>query len=144
MKGFFRKNPLGALVADDTEAQELLSKIKINSVVSCEIKRPRNVRLHRKFFSLLKCAYAQMDYDNILFDDFRSQVVMLAGYRREVHSIATGQTRWEPQSISFAAMSQDDFEKLYDRTIDVLLRFVLKKYTRDDVTNVMDEIAEFG
>ena len=146
MKGFFRKNALGALVPDDPEAQELISKVKIDAVVSCEIKRTRNIAMHRKYFSLLNYAFDQMDFDDqrILFEDFRSQVIMLAGYKREVVSFSSGEPRWEPKSISFSSMSQDDFEQLYDDTIEVLLRYVLKRYERSDVDRVMNGIGEYG
>jgi hypothetical protein len=146
MKGFFRKNTFGALVPDDPEAQYLMTKVKIDAVVECEVKRIRNIGMHRKFFSLLKYAFDQMEFDDqrILFDDFRSQVIMLAGHKREVVSFSTGETRWEPKSISFSSMSQDDFEQLYDDTIEVLLRYVLKKYDRADIERVMSGIVEYG
>tara|TARA_R100001163_G_scaffold38958_1_gene29667 strand:+ start:734 stop:1174 length:441 start_codon:yes stop_codon:yes gene_type:complete len=145
VKGFFKKTPNGSLVPDDVAAQELLSKCKIEQPVLVEIKRVRNPQFHRKFFSLLNFAFDHLEFDDerITFDDFRSQVTMLAGYKREVTSFLTGEVRWEPLSISFGSMTQDDFEKLYNSTIDVLIHYVLKSYTSDDVHQVISGLEEY-
>ena len=145
MKGFFKKTPSGTLAPDDVGSQELLSKCKIDQPVLCEIKRVRNPLFHRKYFSLMNFAFDHLEFDDekILFEDFRSQVTMLAGYKREVTSFLTGEVRWEPLSISFGSMTQDDFEKLYEATIDVLIRYVLKSYTSEDIHRVITGIEEF-
>ena len=87
--------------------------------------------------------HLEFDDEKILFEDFRSQVTMLAGYKREVTSFLTGEVRWEPLSISFGSMTQDDFEKLYEATIDVLIRYVLKSYSSEDIHQVITGIEEF-
>ena len=133
------------MAPDDVGSQELLSKCKIDQPVLCEIKRVRNPLFHRKYFSLMNFAFDHLEFDDekILFEDFRSQVTMLAGYKREVTSFLTGEVRWEPLSISFGSMTQDDFEKLYEATIDVLIRYVLKSYSSEDIHQVITGIEEF-
>ena len=69
---------------------------------------------------------------------------MAAGYRREVVSVFTGDVRWESVSISFDNMDQDTFDDLYDKVCTVLTTYVLKNYTRNDIDNVMGEIARFA
>ena len=145
MKGVFKKTPQGFLAADDIAAQELLAKCKIDQSLMVEIKRQRNPGFHRKYFSLLNFAFDHLEFEDqkITFDDFRSQITMLAGYKREVVHFMTGETRWEPLSISFGSMKQDEFEKLYSATVDVLIRFVLKNYQSEDIDRVIAGLEEF-
>jgi hypothetical protein len=143
---FFRKTAQNALVADDDEASKRLAKVKVGQVIRVNFRAARNLKFLQKWFALLSYAYEQLEYDEqlITFEDFRHQVTMLAGYRRQVLSIVTGETRWEPKSVSFQAMTQEDFDDLYSKTIDVLLKYVLKNYTRDDIDRVMSGISEYA
>jgi hypothetical protein len=68
---------------------------------------------------------------------------MLAGYAHEVPSLRGG-TRWEADSISFANMDEDTFGVLYEKTLAVLMKWVLKNYTRQDVDRVLSNIAEYA
>ena len=45
------------LQAYGDEDYEMLRKIKIGSVVKAKIVQPRNVKFHRKFFSLINAAW---------------------------------------------------------------------------------------
>lgn len=51
------KKSLSGLVSASSEGDKYLKKIKLNEVVSCEIKKPRNVDHHRKFFALMNHEY---------------------------------------------------------------------------------------
>ena len=146
MKLYLKKLPNGTLAPDDADSIAALQKIKIGQVVSGEFKRKRNYEFHKKYFALIDFAYDQLEYDEQLVtkEDFRKQIQMAAGYRREVVSVFTGDVRWESVSISFDNMDQDTFDDLYDKVCTVLTTYVLKNYTRNDIDNVMGEIARFA
>ena len=146
MKLFLKKLPNGTLAPDDADSIAALQKIKIGQVVSGEFKRKRNYEFHKKYFALIDFAYDQLEYDEqmITKEDFRKQIQMAAGYRREVVSVFTGDVRWESVSVSFESMNQDTFDDLYDKVCTVLTTYVLKNYTRNDIDNVMGEIARFA
>ena len=146
MKLYLKKLPNGTLAPDDADSIAALQKIKIGQVVSGEFKRKRNYEFHKKYFALIDFAYDQLEYDEQLVtkEDFRKQIQMAAGYRREVVSVFTGDVRWESVSISFDNMDQDTFDDLYDKVCTVLTTYVLKNYTRNDIDNVMGEIAMFA
>ena len=67
---------------------------------------------------------------------------MLAG-----HYITTvtlkGEVRLIPKSISFANMDQDEFDSLYNATVNVVLKRILTNYTRDDLDAVIDRLMGF-
>ena len=122
--------------------------IKQGEVVSAEIKRPRNYRFHKKYFALLNYAFgiwepACLEYNGRpvgkSFEQFRKDITILAGYYTLSENIK-GEPKAEADSISFGNMPEDKFNCLYSKTIDVLLKHVMKNYTREDVDNVIDNL----
>ena len=125
--------------------------IKNGTVVCAKITKPRNYRFHKKFFALMNYAYGIWDPEELEyrgqkvgknFDRFRKDITMLAGYYDLVTNIK-GELKAEPQSISFGSMKEEEFEKLYSKTINVLIKRVLTNYTRDDVDRVIENIIGF-
>ena len=146
MKIYLRKVGNTYIVDDGDD-----SNIKNGEVVSCEIKRPRNYEFHKKFMSLLTYAFGvwepgKLEYHGKVvgksFDRFRKDITILAGYY-ELTTDIKGEPKAEAKSISFASMEADDFEVLYSKTIDVILKHVLTNYTREDVDRVIDNLIGF-
>lgn len=142
----------GCLVADSPEDAEHLSKFKFGEVIRAEVTRPRNYRFHRKFFALLNHAYSCWEQEDVdtkhgkalkSFDRFRKDLTILAGYYEQEVRL-DGSIRTEAKSISFAEMDEEEFGKLYDAMISVILKHVLTNYTRDDIDRVVDETLRFA
>ncbi len=134
MKLFLVKTDKGFLPYDDSDVEKN-NKLKAHDVLECETTRPRNVRFLKKYFALLKTCFDNQDeYDNMRA--FRYVVTLKSGY------FTTIQTDkgivFMPDSISFASMDDIEFEKLYSKTIDVLLKMVA--IDRQDLEN---EIINF-
>jgi len=114
----------------DSEATEALKKIKLNTVVSCEVKRKRNYEHHKKFFSLLQLVLDNTEkYDTI--DQLLVEVKLRLGYVDTL--IIDGNVCYTPKSISFAKMSQDMFDKFYSKTIDIILKYFLVGTDRQEL-----------
>ena len=47
-----------------------------------------------------------------------------------------------PKSISFAAMSQTNFEQWYDRVVDIITTRILPSVNRDELTDQVNAILE--
>ena len=127
------------------------TNIKNGEIVSAEIKRPRNYKFHKKYFALLNYAYSVWEPVSIehkgkvaekSFDRFREDIVILAGYYETVVNIK-GDVKAQAKSISFGKMEEYEFEQLYSKTIDVILKHVLDGYTREDIDRVIEEIIGF-
>lgn len=127
------------------------SDIKNGEIVSAEVKRPRNYRFLKKYFTLMNYAFGVWEPDCLeyngqpvgkSFKQFRKDITILAGYYTLTENIR-GEVRAEAKSISFANMEEDEFSCLYSKTIDAILKHVLKNYTREDVDNVVDKIIGF-
>ncbi len=135
------------------EDVEALSHIKIGEVVRCKYSRMRNIKFHRKYFSLLNYLYDVWEPAEVAVDDkrfvpeksfetFRKNIAVMSGYY-DTHFTIAGDPRIEAKSISFANMKEEEFEKLYSNTIDVGLKHILHNHSREDVDNVVQNLIGF-
>ena len=137
----------GALHPASENDQELLKTIKQGQPVRVKLTRVRNYQFMKKWFALLNLAF---DYweppENHVgeknFERFRKDIIILAGFY-ESYVRLDGSTRVEPKSISFAKMSEDEFEELYDKTLDVIIKYALTSYTGDMLRSIVDQVEEF-
>jgi len=154
MEAFFTKLPNGTLMPASESDRELLDKIKTGDTVKLKLTRPRNIRFHRKYFALLNLAF---DYWEVPehgegsalkermpieknFDTFRANIAVKAGYYIATYTLA-GDVRMEAKSISFGSMSEDDFEKLYSASIDVILKHVMHNYTEGELRKTVEDMV---
>jgi hypothetical protein len=114
-------------------------------------EKPRNPKFHRKFFAMLKIGFdaweprrkkykGQSVQKN--FERFRKDVTIAAGFY-DLVATAAGGVKHEAKSISFAKMSDDEFERVYSAVADVLLQGVLIRYNRAELDRVVDELMKF-
>lgn len=149
--------PNGFTPADD-EAREDIKRFPVGSVARLDFKLMRNYAFHKKYFALVDLGFQyfaeacpQQEYKGKQvkpsLERFRKEMAILAGFFTPVWSIK-GELRVEADSISFAKMSQDRFEQLYDATIRVLLDKVFNgdrvaKWTEAELRSVVTQIEEF-
>lgn len=149
------KLPTGALVPFAEEDAEKLSKIKTGSPVRCEITQMRNPFFHKKFFSLVKFLFdiwadgvPRKIYKGEMvqpsMERFRKDLTILAGHYVAHYNIR-GEVRLEAESISFAKMSQEDFEALYSSIINVALQKVINRpdLTEERVRALVDQLMAY-
>lgn len=141
----------GVLVPCDPQAAEFISKMKIGAGVRATVTQQRNVKFHRKLFALFNLAFdhwepAEATYKGQIvaknFELFRGNITVLAGYY-EMAVDLRGDVRLTPKSISFASMSQDEFDSLYSSVVSVVLARILTNYTQDQLDAVMDQLLGF-
>lgn len=155
MEIILTKLPNGML-APATEADaDLLKKVKAGAGVRVELKRIRNYQFHKRWFALVSYAFdmwseitGPVEYRGEVIqpnmDRFRKDLTILAGYYDRVFNVR-GEMRLEARSISFANMSQEDFERLYSATIDAVLGKVLTgtRLTEEQLRNYVDQVMSF-
>jgi hypothetical protein len=145
------KTPSGALAPMDPQAADYIAKLKTGAAVRATVKQQRNPRFHRKYFALLNLAFdhwtpAEATYKGQIvgknFNQFRNDITILAGHYEMAVNLK-GETRLTAKSISFANMGQDEFDELYNATVNVILSRILTTYTRADLDAVMDQLIGF-
>lgn len=141
---------VGFAPADEAEAEKVV-RFKNGGVVRAKFTQFRNYEFHKKFFAMLKVGFdawepPELEHKGLPvqknFDRFRKDCTIAAGFYDPVANLR-GEVRAEARSISFASMTQEDFEKVYSAVVDVLLERVLTKYTRADLDRVVEELMAF-
>lgn len=127
MKAIFTKK-INSLVPASSEAEELLKKLKLNTLVTVEIKKSRNLKNHRRYFSLLKLVINnQEQYDNT------EELLIAIKLRLKMYDVKVGLTG-KPfpllHSINFSKMGELEFKSFFDKTLN-LMRELLGSTTRE-------------
>lgn len=149
------RQPAGTLAPATDEDADALRKIKTGAAVRVEVKQIRNYKFLQKWFTLAKYAFdiwsetvPPQEYKGQpvkpSFDRFRKDLIILGGRFDAVYN-ARGEVRVEAKSISFANMSEDEFEGLYSDTIDVILNKILNdsSMTEDTLRNHVENVLRY-
>lgn len=150
------RQPGGALIPATDEDAEALRKVKAGAAVRVEVKQIRNYKFLQKWFTLAKYAFdiwsdrvPAQEYKGQpvrpSFDRFRKDLIILTGNFDATYN-ARGEVRLEAKSISFASMGEDDFEKLYSETINVILAKILggTGMTEEKLRNHVDNVLAYA
>jgi len=154
MDALFTKLPNASFIPASEDDAELLSKVKVGETVRLTLVRPRNIKFHKKFFALINLAFdyweppkhgegsawsEKMPIERNV-ERFRKDVTILAGYYDATYRL-NGDVRLEAKSISFGSMSEDDFEKLYSKVIDVIINRVCTQYTEYEMRKQVEDMV---
>lgn len=149
------KTAAGGLAPANDDEAEKLRRMKTGATVKVAVSEMRNGRFFRKWWVLAKFAFdtwsetaprAMYKGDPVehSFDRFRKDLIVLTGHHRCVFN-ALGEMRLEPESISWAKMDEDSFEKLYSSTINVILGKILNRpeLTEERLRSLVDQLMSF-
>lgn len=143
MEFFCRVTPAGLVPLDDIDA-ERKARLRLGSDVKVTITRPRNIGFHRKFFALLTLALQNMPESIARRNGIFSVESMLNSVKVDLGHYdvvrLAGRELIKPRSISFASMSDDEFQKFYDLTVTDVLNNYLKGTNREDL---IQEVEQF-
>lgn len=108
-------------------------RLKIGQVYRAKVTVPRNISFHRKYWSMISCAWDLLTERQREFfgskESFRKTLQVAAGHCERVFHLRLREWVEVPKSIAFDKMSGDEFEDLYRGVRDVLLRVFLKHLT---------------
>lgn len=131
MKINFKKQPGGSLVpAYDMDADRM-QRFKTGEIYEVEIKLPRKPSFHRKVFTFFAFCFQYWKSDREFmdeagqFDVFRKNLTVLAGYYDTYYTLKD-EVRVEAKSLSYASMSQDEFEAVYSALIGAAMRHIFQ------------------
>jgi len=151
MKIQLQKTNAGFIPADPA-TQEYVRKIKMGSILHGDFTKARNPLFLKKFFALLNLAFDYWQpgelsdkYGSVEknFEQMREDLTILAGYY-ERHFRVDGSVRVKAKSISFANMEEDEFSKLYQAVLTVVLNKIMIQFEREEVDQmVINSILEF-
>jgi hypothetical protein len=138
----------------DEESEKFVDKLKLKETIVADFKKPRNYEFHKKWFALVKFAYDHWEpsafqnskWEGVVpeksFDRFRKDLIILSGRYDAVYRV-DGSVRIEAKSISFANMNQEEFKKLYNSTVNVILDKILTTYSLKDLEEIVKKVEAF-
>lgn len=119
-------------------------RLKIGDTVLCRISKPRNYEFHKKFFALVRLTFENLPERLHMMLNIHSEEDMLTCLKLDLGLAAVvyhgGRQIVRPGSISFAAMDNTEFERFYQRCVDIILHTYLRGTDRQEL---LDEIANF-
>ena len=155
---FLSKTANNFLRPCDEDAHRYIKSLDIGQDIRCKVTKARNLKFHRKYMALLRHAFECFEPQDVEipahiaahgitpeknFDRFRKDIAILSGFYTASIRV-NGDIQMEAKSIAFANMSEDEFAVLYNKTIDTILKYVLKNYSKDDLELVVQEVLEYA
>lgn len=132
MTAILCRRTTSGLSPDDDAARDVLRKVKVGDVVRVEVRRPRNLSAHRRFFALVNLVYTNSEKFPSP-DVARRVLTCRAGHALQYIIESTGEVLLIPESISFANMDQDEFDAFWQRVVKVVCEEILPGVTEADI-----------
>jgi len=134
---------MGFVPLDDID-WERKKTLRIGTDVKITVSRPRNLEFHRKFFALLRLSFENLREAVQMGRGIESVEALLASVKIDLGYFDTvcvaGREVVKHRSISFAKMSEQDFEKFYELAITDILNNYLRGTDRKALE---EEVRQF-
>ena len=120
MKFYAEINSIGKIVPLYDSGYDAFKKVKRNTELLVDITQPRNIKFHKKYFALVNMAFQNQErFDDI--EILRKELTIQAGFYKEYVSFE-GELKREAKSISFSAMDDIEFNELYSKFINAVIK----------------------
>ena len=136
MKVYLVKTFNGGFIPADDEDKEKLKGIKQGETVSCEVKKPRNIKFHRKFFVLVKLVYDNQKIYKCI-EHLRNDLTIEAGYYKVSYNMHGEEVKLA-KSISFASMGELEFNEFYSSVVNTICT-----HFNFDKQTLINEVAQY-
>ena len=134
---YVSRNGINQLEAVDLETENVIGKLKEGETLKLTYKKVRNGTYHSKFFSMINLVFENQDKYDVM-EDFLTEVKLRSGHYK-THVTLKGKMIYIPKSIAFDEMDQFDFEKFYEKAINVCL----KHFVAIDNQTLIDAVCRY-
>lgn len=124
---------------------------KIGDVCRMEIKKPRSIKQHNKFFAFLSVVYNNQElYPSMpaLLTDIKLKVGHFdkhVSYKLDKETgVYVDKIVYIPKSVSFSAMDQVKFMQFMDRAYDVVLDEIIPDMNRPALERAVEDFEARG
>lgn len=135
---FLCAKQLGSLRPVDQSGEDALRKIGQGQMVMIEMRRPRNIKHHRKYWILISLVWEQLDearYPTV--EDLHAAIKISAGLRTRIE-LPDGTLGFIPGSIAFHSMDQTAFDAFFNRVCDLIARHFLPGVTSAELRHEVE------
>ena len=132
MSTAFMVKHLGSLRPADEQAEVLIKRLWQGEIVEVEIRRPRNIKFHRKFWALMNIVWDNIDHDEYpTVEALVTRLKIDTGHRETM--LFDGVIAYIPKSINFASMDASQFDEFFERCSDWIASHVLPGVTQQEL-----------
>lgn len=142
MAELYVKKVFGQFQPADEESYETMKKYKHGEVYKAKIWKPRDMIKHRKFFVLINQVVFPNQEKYETEEELRYEITLRCGYYK-MHTTLKGTQIPVVDSIAFIKMDDIEFEKLYSKAIDVIIKHFLVGSTEEEINAEVLRILEF-
>lgn len=140
---YCRVTPYGLVPLYDSD-HDLKQRLRVGSTVRCRVSLPRNYEFHKKFFALVRLTYDNLPLPLVERWNIRSVDDMLRRFKRDLGYFTSsvgelGEREIEYRSISFAAMDEEEFERFYNGSVNLVLDKYIRGLEREDLTEAVEQ-----
>lgn len=135
MTKLFLRGRSGGLYGIDRYSADSIVKL-MGREVECEVRQPRNLKHHRKYWALCSLCADNSSYTAEQVNDIFK---LRCGITTQ-SQLADGTIVQHPGSISFAKMDQTGFAEFYDRVMSVVLMDILPGVKQPDLERELREL----
>ena len=122
--GLFMRRTLAGLAPADEDSALRLRKIPAGDLVTVDVKRPRNLAQHRRYWLL--CSLVAINHESLADAESVHQCLkLLTGWTDKVALKSTGEILMVPRSISFTKMDAGEWDDYYARARDAVCEHLL-------------------
>ena len=148
MKLSFVKQGPGVYAPIDFPTESFDENFARGDVIRADFAQMRNAAFFRKWWTLVKFAYDHWDIEEQELEDmkvqknmdrFRKDLTILAGHYDRVFNYK-GELRLEAKSISWAKMSETEFQQFYRSTRKVVLDKILHNFSGQDLDKCLAQL----
>lgn len=137
MLALMRKH-FSALRPCNADAEELLKKLKDGLEYSVEVKRPRNLKWHKKYW--LACRIIAENMPDATKEAVSDYIKIQTGH---VHTVKVrGEFYKFPKSISFASMDATEWEAFWERAVKVMCEELIAGLDSDELEKELFELLQ--
>ncbi|WP_025899090.1 DUF1367 family protein [Sneathiella glossodoripedis] len=118
MAKIFLKKDLGILRPADSIAEEYIQGIGFGKLLECAITQPRNIKHHRRYWSMVGLIFKNQRYFQTK-EDLHNAIKIKTGYST-VYQFKDGTYWHSPGSIKFRSMDQVAFEIFENKAVNFI------------------------
>jgi hypothetical protein len=132
---------LSGLAPADAAAEEALRKVKMGSLLTVDVKQPRNAKMHRLYWALIGLVWENMDHERYPSADTLHEAIKFAAGIRQRVELPNGEHFYIAGSIAFNQMDQAAFDTFFNRVCDLVAKHFLPGVTDAELRREVSQMT---
>jgi hypothetical protein len=131
------RRSLRGLEPDNDLARQAVSKLKLGAAVRVEIRRPRSLAWHRRYWAMI--SLIADNTERYVPEDIHALLKLRCGCRRLI--VDSQGEHWIPDSIAFDRMTADEWVAFWNRVVDYVVTELLPGVTKEALAHELADLV---